>query len=265
MTNHPSDPVTTPYLALARQLALEAGQIIREKFGQKVSSSEKPGNDIVTEVDLASEKLVREGIAKAYPDHSIYGEEEGGQLDLDGYCWILDPLDGTKNFFHGIPQVSVSIALAHRGKVTDGVVYNPITQELYSASLGKGAFYNDQPIGVSDTQTISKGMFITGFAGRPDGYQEIFFDIQQRSHALRRLGSAALDLCFVAHGRADAFWEWGLNPWDVAAGSLIISEAQGQVTSCEGTPFDLRRSDSILASNVYLHAEMVRTISHHLK
>jgi myo-inositol-1(or 4)-monophosphatase len=199
--------------------------------------SQKRHNDFVTEVDQAAEAAVIDIIAKAYPDHAILAEESGARGDSE-YVWIIDPLDGTTNFIHGFPQYAVSIALQHRGVVTQGVVFDPTRNELFTASRGRGAFMNDKRIRVSRRTKLQDALIGTGFPFRDqrhlDDYLATFRALTQQTAGIRRPGAAALDLAYVAMGRLDGFWESGLSSWDAAAGSLLILEAGGLVSDFQG-------------------------------
>ena len=232
-------PVLHPTLHTAVKAARRAGSIInraaRDLDGLAVTAKRK--NDFVTEVDRAAEREVIETIRKAYPDHAFLAEESGASGRSE-YTWIIDPLDGTTNFIHGFPQYAISIALMQRGVVTQALVYDPNRDELYTASKGRGAFLNDRRIRVSKRTRIEESLIGTGFPYRQldhlDEYLQLFKVVTQKAAAVRRPGAAALDLAYVACGRYDAFFEFGLAPWDVAAGSLLISEAGGLVGDFNG-------------------------------
>lgn len=244
------------YRQFAEELARKAGAILREHQG-KIQHIEYKGEiDLVTEVDRMAETLIREEIARAYPDHDVLGEEEGLSSSASAYRWIVDPVDGTTNYAHGFPYYCVSIALAVAGEIVAGAVYHPIWDELYSAGRGQGATLNGKPIRVSQAAALNRALLTTGFpydviqSGINYGQ---FKAMLQHAQGVRRAGSAALDLCQVACGRYEAFWEPGLSAWDVAAGALIVQEAGGMVTDYRGNAFDPYACE-ILASNGRLHA-----------
>lgn len=242
----------------AESLATRAGAILREHQG-KVHRVEYKGEiDLVTEVDRLSEEFIRREISERFPDHEILGEEEGLSASGSEFRWIVDPIDGTTNYAHGFPYYCVSIGLERGGELVAGAIYNPVLDELYSAHKGGGATMNGSPIRVSKVDTVMRSLLTTGFpysvrqAG--DNFEE-FRRFVLASQAVRRAGSAALDLCCVAIGRYDGFWEPGLSPWDIAAGALIVQEAGGQVTSYGGEPLDIYARE-ILATNGLLHGPM---------
>jgi myo-inositol-1(or 4)-monophosphatase len=212
----------------------------------------------VTEADRASEKLVVERLRSHFPSHGIVAEEGGGHESVSDFRWFVDPLDGTTNFAHKYPCFAVSIALAQNGTVIAGVVYNPIYDELFAAARGEGATLNGKKISVSKIETISTSLLCTGFPvhkRRANPNIHYYYDFTLRSHGVRRDGSAALDLACVAAGRFDGFWEFGLKPWDTAAGVLLLQEAGGTVSDFQGRPYALG-GPAILATNSLIHAEM---------
>jgi myo-inositol-1(or 4)-monophosphatase len=230
-----------PTLNIAVKAARRAGQIINRAsldLGQLTISS-KQQNDFVTEVDRAAEAAIIETLRETYPKHAILAEETGrsGQEDSE-FQWIIDPLDGTTNFIHGFPQYAVSIAMAHKGVLTHAVVYDPTRNELFTATKGTGAFLNDKRIRVSKRQKLDEALVGTGFPYRMfdhvEAYLAIFREMTRRTAGVRRPGAASLDLAYVACGRLDGFWEFGLSPWDMAAGALLISEAGGLVGDLAG-------------------------------
>lgn len=246
----------TTYRHVAEEIARKAGAILREHQG-KIQRIEYKGDiDIVTEVDRMSEALIREEISRRYPEHEILGEEEGLAESASEYRWIVDPVDGTTNYAHGFPYYCVSIALSHRGEILAGAVYHPIWDEMYAAAKGEGATLNGNPIRVSQVHELRRALLSTGFpydviqSGTNYGH---FRAMLHHAQGVRRAGSAALDLCQVACGRYEAFWEPGLSAWDVAAGGLIVQEAGGTVTDYQGKPFDPYARE-ILASNTLLHS-----------
>ncbi|MBU6440460.1 MAG: inositol monophosphatase [Betaproteobacteria bacterium] len=253
-----------PMINVAVRAAREAGKIINRASLDLdlLRVSEKSANDFVTEVDRASEQAIIEILLKAYPQHGILGEETGsthGRADSE-FQWIIDPLDGTTNFIHGLPVYAVSIALAHHGVVQHGVVYDPSRDELFTASRGGGAFLDNRRLRVSRRTRIEESLIGTGFPFRRgddlDTYLEMFKKISQRCVGLRRPGAAALDLAYVAAGRYDGFFEQGLKPWDVAAGSLLVTEAGGMVGNFTGEADFLHRGE-VIAANPRVYAQMV--------
>jgi myo-inositol-1(or 4)-monophosphatase len=233
--------VLHPMLTTAIKAARRAGAIISRASMdvEAIAVTTKRRNDFVTEIDKAAEAAIIEIIVKAYPDHGILAEESGasGKKKAE-FVWIVDPLDGTTNFIHGFPQYSVSIALQHKGIVTQGVVFDPVKNELFTASRGRGAFLNDRRIRVSRRIGLKEALIGTGFPFRElthfDEYMAQFRAVTRETAGIRRAGSAALDLAYVAAGRLDGFWEIGLSPWDMAAGGLLILEAGGLASDLHG-------------------------------
>jgi myo-inositol-1(or 4)-monophosphatase len=228
-------------------------------FRKRVPIEYKGDADLVTVADRNSEALIRERILALWPTHAILGEE-GGLIGNDSdYRWYVDPLDGTTNFAHGFPVFCVSMGLEHKGKMVVGVIYDPTRDELFSAEQGSGAYLNQQRIQVSKIAKLSECLLGTGFPSRKRHKNpNIFFyhHLTLRTHGVRRAGSAALDLCNVASGRLDGFWEFNLNPWDTAAGVLIVEEAGGKVTDFAGRPFQVTGRET-LASNGFVHAALM--------
>ncbi len=242
----------------------EAGKIISDYFQGSFTVDNKEGiNNLVTEVDKHSEKRIIEIIRKHYPSHSIISEEAGELIQDSPYQWIIDPIDGTVNFAHGIPLCCVSIGLKHGDDLILGTVYNPMMNELFFAEKGKGAFLNDKPISVSQKSDFRKACLVTGFPYKwPDSREHpirVFERFIMEGLPVRRLGSAAIDLCWVACGRFDGFWEYNLSSWDVAAGYLIVQEAGGRITNFEGDPYSVFDKET-LATNGNIHDEMLRLI-----
>lgn len=252
-------------LNFAINTAREAGQVILEKYGRKINVSKKGDINLVTEADLASEKLIIEKIKSYYPKHSILAEESGNAV-VHGdstWKWIIDPLDGTTNFAHGYPCFCVTIALEHEGKIVIGVTYDPTRNELFAAERGQGATLNNKPIRVSETEKLGESLIVTGFPydfKQKENFARHLTDFLLYSRGVRRDGSAAIDLAYVACGRFDGFWEEGLNPWDVAAGILLIEEAGGQVSYYDGSPHNLYKPP-LLASNGLIHGEMIKVLA----
>jgi len=240
-------------------IAREAGALLMEHFHQRVSIEYKGEADLVTIADRRSEALIRERIKAQWPVHDIFGEEQGFVDTGSDYRWYVDPLDGTTNFAHGFPVFCVSLALDHKGTRVAGVIYDPTRDELFAAERGGGAYLNREQIQVSRTSRLAESLVATGFPSHkrhknPNIY--FYHQITLRSHGVRRAGSAALDLCCVACGRFDGFWEFNLNPWDTAAGVLLVEEAGGRVTDFSGGPFQLNSRET-LASNGLIHNELL--------
>lgn len=245
-------------------VAKEAGEIIREGFGKHFSIEFKTNeSNLVTEIDKKSEKHIIDFITKKYPTHSLL-TEESGELDHNSeYVWVIDPLDGTSNFAHSLPIFSVSIGLQKNGETIAGVVYDVMRNEIYSAEFGSGAYCNDVKISVNQNDSLRRSFLVTGFPynieENPDNAIEIFIEMIKRTRAVRRLGSAAIDFCYVAKGVFDGFWEVHLHPWDISAGKLIVEEAGGLVTNFNGDKIDIF-SKQILASNGKLHEQLMSVI-----
>ncbi|MCC6824659.1 MAG: inositol monophosphatase [Acidobacteria bacterium] len=252
-------------LNFAIETARDAGRLLLEKFGRKIQISKKGDINLVTEADLASEALIVERIRSYYPKHSILAEESGEAAVSGGdetWKWIIDPLDGTTNFAHGYPCFCVTIALEHNGEVVIGVTFDPTRDELFAAERGKGASLNGKPIRVSDTERLKDALIVTGFPydikHRTD-FARHLTEMLLASRGVRRDGSAAIDMAYVACGRFDGFWEEGLNPWDVAAGVLLIEEAGGQISYYNGSRFSIYKPP-IAASNGLLHSQMLELL-----
>jgi len=251
------------YLTTAVDIAREAGGLLAQMFEHPQEISYKRRSDLVTEADRRSEALIVERLRRHFPEHDIVGEEGGGQRSGSDYCWYVDPLDGTTNFAHGFPVFCVALGLAYHGEVIAGVVYDPTRDELFSATRGAGAYLNDQRISVSRVADLAEALLATGFPPFADNHHlniQFYFRFTMLSHGIRRAGSAALDLCSVAAGRFDGFWELKLNPWDKAAGSLLVTEAGGRVTDLRGRAFELREGE-IFASNGLIHDQMCPVFS----
>lgn len=245
------------YLEVAIETAREAGAILREEFDRPKKIIYKGEVDLVTESDRRSEELIVARLRKHFPDHGIIAEESGGAATAK-YCWHVDPLDGTTNFAHGYPCFAVSIGLVEDGKPIVGVVFNPIANELFTAARGEGAYLNENQIRASPVEKLAHSLVATGFPThqrKKSSNINYYWQFTLRSHGVRRDGSAALDLCSVACGRFDGFWEFGLSSWDTAAGVLLVQEAGGLVTDLAGQPYRLG-GPSILASNGRIHGEM---------
>ncbi|MCY7348003.1 MAG: inositol monophosphatase [Pyrinomonadaceae bacterium] len=249
-------------LNFAIETAREAGQILLEKFGRKINISKKGDINLVTEADLASEKLIIERIRSYYPKHAILAEESGEAVIEGGdsvWKWIIDPLDGTTNYAHGYPCFCVNIALEHHGEIVVGVTFDPTRNELFAAEKGSGATLNNKRIRVSETEKLSEALLVTGFpydAREKENFARHFTGFTTKSRGIRRDGSAAIDMAYVACGRFDGFWEEGLHAWDVAAGVLLIEEAGGRVSYYDDSKFSIY-APPICASNNLIHAEML--------
>ena len=246
-------------------IAREAGALLMQHFNQHLKIEYKGEADLVTAADRAAEALIRERIRQKWPTHDVLGEEQGLSDQGSEYRWYIDPLDGTTNFAHGFPVFCVSMGLERRssglaGERIAAVVYDPTRDELFSAEQGRGAHLNGERIQVSRTATLKESLFATGFPSykrhkNPNIY--FYHQITLHSHGVRRAGSAALDLCNVAAGRFDGFWEFNLNPWDTAAGVLIVQEAGGKVTRFDGALFELNSNETV-ASNGLIHDVLLR-------
>jgi len=241
------------------EIAREAGALLMEFFRRRVKIEYKGDADLVTEADRTSEKLILERIRKQWPSHDVIGEE-GARVETGGdYRWYVDPLDGTTNFAHGFPVFCVSLGLAFQGNRKAAVVYDPTRDELFAAERGKGAVLNGEKIEVSKTPKLRQSLVATGFPSHkrhknPNIY--FYHQLTLRSHGVRRAGSAALDLAYVAAGRLDGFWEFNLNAWDTAAGILVVEEAGGKVSGFRGEELVITDRD-VVASNPLIHAELV--------
>jgi len=249
------------YLDAAMEIAREAGAILREGFERPKQISYKGDVDLVTESDRRSEELVVARLQERFPEHGIVAEEGGGSVAaVAKYCWHVDPLDGTTNFAHGYPCFAVSIGLAEEGRPIAGAVFNPVQDELFSAARGEGAYLNGDRISVSRVEKLATSLVATGFPThqrKKSANINYYWQFTLRSHGVRRDGAAALDLCSVACGRFDAFWEFGLKSWDTTAGIVIVEEAGGRVTDLEGKPYRLG-GPSILATNGHVHTETLQ-------
>jgi myo-inositol-1(or 4)-monophosphatase len=249
-------------LTFAIETAREAGNLLLEKFGRITSVTKKGDINLVTEADLASEQLIIDRIKTYHPKHSILAEESGEAIIVGGdskWKWVIDPLDGTTNYAHGYPCFCVTLALEHEGEIVVGVTFDPTRNELFAAERGSGATLNGKPIRVSEAVNLGDALIVTGFPydfkTRKD-FARHLTEFLFRSRGVRRDGSAAIDMAYVACGRFDGFWEEGLNPWDVAAGKLLIEEAGGAITYYDGGQFSIYHPP-ICASNGRIHDQML--------
>jgi myo-inositol-1(or 4)-monophosphatase len=252
----------------AKRVGIEAiyngARVLRNHFGRISQIDQKGVFDLVTEADTESEKQIMETIRKEFPDHAILAEESGVNKGTAEYQWLIDPLDGTTNYVHQLPFFTIAIALAVRGNIELGLILNPMDGELYAAIAGKGATLNGKSIKVSSTASVSDSLLVTGF---PYDFNEIvepamkrFSVCQQASQGVRRLGSAALDMCYLASGRFDGFWEQNLKPWDKAAGAVVAAEAGAVITNFSNQPFSINQKE-ILITNGRIHQEMLSLLN----
>jgi len=257
-----------PMLGIAVRAARRAGTIISRAARdiESMAVTRKRHNDFVTEVDKAAEQAIIEILHRAFPDHAILAEESGAQPGSKGeseYTWVIDPLDGTTNFIHGFPQYAVSIALRHKGILTQGVIYDPTKNELFTATRGRGAYLDERRIRVSKRAQLAETLIGTGFPFRDfdglDEYLGMFRALTARTAGLRRAGAASLDIAYVAAGRLDGFWEMGLSAWDMAAGALLVQEAGGLVGDFHGEPSYLD-SGRIVCGNPKVFAQLLQVI-----
>jgi myo-inositol-1(or 4)-monophosphatase len=249
--------------AVALASAARAGDILRHYWGKRHNIEKKGAINLVTEADLASEQAIIHLIRLAFPEHTVLAEESGITLGSDSHEWIIDPLDGTTNYAHGLPEFCLSVAFAHEGKLLFGLVLNPVSEELFLGMRGHGATLNDQPIHVSSTQPLSESLLVTGF---PYELRPVIHPLMERfrrcllaAQGVRRLGSAALDLCYVACGRFEGFWEQDLAPWDTAAGLVIAQEAGASVSDFSNKPYAIEKKE-ILATNGLIHEELANLL-----
>ena len=254
----------TSFKKTAIDAAKSAGLLLKRNIGRRHTIEFKGVIDVVTEMDIKAEDMIMKTIKARFPEHGILTEESFEQKSGSGYRWIIDPLDGTTNYSHGFPIFCVSIALEREGEIILGVVFNPMLNELFTAEKGKGAYLNSKRIRVSGISELTKSLLATGFPydvrTSPDNNISHFANLAVRAQAIRRAGSAALDMCYVACGRFDGFWELKLKPWDTAAAMLIIKEAGGIVTDFNGSAFSLYSGET-LASNGLVHDEMIEVLN----
>ena len=274
-TARPSHPffilAMHPALNIAVKAARRAGQIINRASldVDSLTVTTKQQSDFVTEVDKAAEAAIIKILQDAYPQYGILAEESGeipGKGAGESFQWIIDPLDGTTNFSHGFPQYAVSIALAEKGQITQAVVFDPSRNELFTASKGAGAFINDRRIRVAKRVKLQDALIGTGFPYRSftniDAYMGIFRELAEKTAGMRRPGAASLDLCYLAAGRTDGFFEIGLSPWDIAAGALIISEAGGLISDFSGES-DYLKTGNVVAGSPKIFAQLLKVVSNH--
>jgi myo-inositol-1(or 4)-monophosphatase len=251
------------YLETSIEIAREAGTLLSVYFERRVKFELKGEFDLVTEADRASERLILERLQSHYPSHAVVAEETGTHSGDSEYCWYVDPLDGTTNFAHGFPVFNVTLALERAGELIAGVVFVPIRNELFTAEKGGGAYLNGERFHVSKALSVSESLVATGFPSRKRHENinvHFYYQLAMLSHGVRRAGSAALDLAYVACGRLDAFWEFGLSPWDMAAGILLINEAGGACSDMKGGPVSLY-GPHLLTDNGAIHDEMLGLFS----
>ncbi len=251
------------YLNVAVEIAREAGVLLAELSTKPLDIGYKRRADLVTVADRRSEALIVGRLRERFPDHAIVAEEGGNHRASSDYCWYVDPLDGTTNYAHGFPVYCVTLGLARRGEVIAGVVFDPTRNDLYTAERGAGAYLNAQRLHVSRTENLSESLVATGFPPFAPNHAlnvQFYFRFTELSHGIRRAGSAALDLCCVAAGRFEGFWEMKLNPWDKAAGTLLVTEAGGRVSDVRGAAFNLL-GDDVFVSNGLVHNQMLEVFA----
>jgi myo-inositol-1(or 4)-monophosphatase len=255
----------SPQMHIAVRTARAVAKRLTDRFEHRheLAPRKKGDNDLVSDADIETEQNIIQQLKAAYPSYKILAEESGGTLPLRGFCWIIDPIDGTTNFIHGVPHFSISIALAENGTVIGGLVFDPMRNEMFVGENGRGAFLNDYRIRVSTSRTLEDSLLATGFPHKIkdqiDDYLKTFSVFFKECRGIRRQGSAALDLAYVAAGRYDGFWESGLSRWDTAAGSIILIEAGGFVTDFKGGKGYLN-SGEIVAANPAIHTLLLKTI-----
>jgi len=258
-----------PVLTIAQRAALSAGRILLRHFDhlERLNVTTKQRNDFVSDADLQAEREIIQTLRKSYPHHAILAEESGAQPGQEEYEWVIDPLDGTTNFLHGIPHFAISIALRHRNRLEAALIYDPIRQEMFTASRGGSAQLNDRRIRVSGVATLENALLGTGFPFRhplhQPAYLSMFSGLFGKCVEIRRAGAASLDLAYVACGRLDAFWEIGLKPWDLAGGALLVQEAGGLVSDFGGGN-DFMQTGNIVAGNPKVFKGLLQEIQPHL-
>jgi myo-inositol-1(or 4)-monophosphatase len=251
------------FLDSAVEIAREAGALLVHHFERRPAFELKGDFDLVTAADRASEALIVERLRSHFPAHNIVAEEGGGHESASEYRWYVDPLDGTTNFAHGFPMYNVSIGVEYEGACVLGVVFDPTRNELFLAQKGKGATLNGTPIHVSVTPKLNEALLVTGFAydvhTAKDNNLKEFCAFTVRTRGIRRTGTAAIDLCYIACGRFDGFWELQLNPWDTAAGKIMVEEAGGKMTNYQGEPYSIY-GNTLIATNGHIHQEMIEVL-----
>ena len=255
-----------PTLSDIENIARDAGSILKSGFRHNLQIDHKGVIDLVTEMDHKSESFLIQKIRDKFPTHQVITEESGVISGDEDQTWNIDPLDGTVNYAHGIPIFSVSIAYMEKGQVVLAGIFDPMQDEFFSAERGRGAWLENDPINVSSEKTLDQSLLVTGFPydirTNPENNLNHYASLTLRSRGVRRLGSAAIDLAYIASGRFDGFWEVRIHPWDIAAGSLIVEEAGGKVTDIRGGPDFLNQTPSILATNGKIHQEMLSILNH---
>ncbi|MFA5833674.1 MAG: inositol monophosphatase family protein [Bacteroidota bacterium] len=253
-------------LTIAIDAACEAGKFLKANVGKVKNIERKIGQEtnLVTEIDKQSEVMIIKKIKEHFPEHAILGEESGANVSTSEFKWIIDPLDGTTNFTHGLPIYCVTIGIEHKGEIIAGAIYDPNADELFTAEKGKGAFLNGKRISVSTAATLITSLVVTGFPynvkDNPENVIEHFVNFLPLAQGVRRLGSAALDLAYIASGRFDGYWEVTLQPWDKAAGILLVREAGGMVTDFSNDPANVIYNPNTLATNGIIHHHMLEII-----
>lgn len=255
------DEIIKDALKTACEASWEAGRLIKDNWNRTKQVSTKTGiTDLVTNVDKEADKLITEKISRRFPTHTVVAEESARSGPESPYCWYIDPIDGTTNFAHRYPHFAVSIALTYQSRPIVGVVYDPLLRETFRATAGGGAFLNGSPITVSTESQLERSLLQTGFPYDRHEYGHFYLQYYEAfmllTQGVRRSGSAALDLCYVACGRAEGFWEWRLQPWDVAAGALIVEQAAGETSDFSGHPFEIK-GEQTLASNSHIHKKLL--------
>ena len=253
------------YVDISGEIAREAGALLATYFERRIGFELKGEFDLVTEADRASERLVIERLRSHFPTHSIIAEEGGGHTGSSEYCWYVDPLDGTTNFAHGFPIFNVTLALEQAGELIAGVIFDPTRNEMFSSERGGGAYLNNRRIRVSKVARVEDALVATGFPSlkRHDNVNvHFYYQLAMVTHGVRRAGSAALDLAYVASGRLDAFWEFGLKPWDTAAGTLLIQEAGGRIGTLSGGEYT--QGGNVLCGTPKVYEAMLELLAPHL-
>lgn len=254
-----------PSIAFIKEICTQAGEVLKEGYGKEHQIEYKGPIDLVTEIDKKADALLVERILARFPGHAIIAEESGITNSNSQHSWYIDPVDGTSNYARGLPIFCVSVAYAYEGQMRLAGVYDPLREEFFHAEKGEGAFLNQQRIRVSETRTLLDSILVTGFPHDTDRMEENvrhFVNLMRQAHTIRRLGSAVLDQVYVAAGRMDGYWETGVSAWDIAAGTLIIEEAGGLVTSMSGSADYMQPPFDILAANPWLHPILLAELNH---